>query len=268
MIEVRKCCKVFPVEDGRCSLVALRDIDLTVAAKEFICLIGPSGCGKTTLLKIIGGLIPWDQGEVLIHGQRINGPGPDRSMVFQNFALLPWAKVVDNVAFGLELKGVSKRERRQIAMSLIEKIGLLGFENSFPRQLSGGMQQRVALARSLAVNPNILLMDEPFGSLDAQTRRTLQEDLIRVHLETQKTVVFVTHNMSEAIRVGDRIAIFSPRPGQIQEIIEIPFPRPRPPELDKIPQFGELKEYLWSKLKVMQDASLAPPDYRGAPFNE
>jgi len=260
MIEVRECCKVFPVEDGRSEVVALRDINLTVAAKEFICLIGPSGCGKTTLLKIIGGLIPWDRGEVLIDGKRIDGPGPDRSMVFQNFALLPWAKVVDNVAFGLELKGMPKRERHQIALQLIEKIGLLGFENALPGQLSGGMQQRVALARSLAVNPNILLMDEPFGSLDAQTRRTLQEDLMRVHLETQKTVVFVTHNMSEAIRVGDRIAILSPRPGRIQELIKVPFARPRPPELDKISMFGELKEYLWSKLKAMQDCSRAHGD--------
>jgi NitT/TauT family transport system ATP-binding protein len=259
MIEIRKCSKVFPRRNGQPEVEVLNEVDLTIKGGEFVCLIGPSGCGKTTLLKIIGGLVSWDRGEVLIDGLPMRGPGPDRSMVFQNLALLPWANVIDNVAFGLELRAIPKLERRGIAEELIERIGLLGFEDCFPRQLSGGMQQRVALARALAVNPKILLMDEPFGSLDAQTRRILQEDLLNLHLTTQKTIVFVTHNMSEAVRLGDRVALFSPRPGQIRQLIEVPFPRPRPPDLDKTAVFGELKEYLWSQLKGMQGSLKAPP---------
>ncbi len=253
MIEVRDCCKIYPGRAGEAEVLALDGIDLVVKDEEFVCLLGPSGCGKTTLLKIIGGLIGWDRGQVLIEGQPVAGPGPDRGMVFQNFALLPWADVVANVAFGLELRGMSKDERQQVAMDLIRVVGLSGFEHHYPRHLSGGMQQRVGLARALAVNPKILLLDEPFGSVDAQTRRILQEDLLRLYEKDQKTVIFVTHSMDEAARLGDRVVVLSPRPGRVHESVDVPLPRPRPPDVGTEPVFVELKEYLWNMLKGMQE---------------
>lgn len=252
MIEIIGCRKVFPARDGHPQVVALAEVDLLVKDREFVCLIGPSGCGKTTLLRIIGGLTPWDEGQVLLDGRPVTGPGPDRGMVFQAFALLPWADVLTNVAFGLELQRVPRATREKTARELIQSVGLAGFEHHLPRHLSGGMQQRVGLARALAVDPQTLLMDEPFGSVDAQTRRILQEDLLRLYDRTQKTVVFVTHSMTEAIRLGDRVALFSPRPGRIQEVIEVPLPRPRGPDVEKIPAFAELKEYLWERLRAMQ----------------
>ena len=252
MIEVMRCSKIYPSREGQPAVVALENIDLVVQEQEFLCLLGPSGCGKTTLVKMIGGLVPWDEGEILIDGQPVTGPGPDRSMVFQNFALLPWVDVLTNVAFGLELRGMPKEERQQKAMGLIETVGLSGFEHHYPRHLSGGMQQRVGLARALAVDPQFLLMDEPFGSVDAQTRRTLQEDLLKFHQSAQKTVLFVTHSMEEAVRLGDRVVLLSPRPGRVQESVDVPLSRPRPDGVDRSPEFVELKEYLWQKLKEMQ----------------
>ena len=252
MIEVKRCSKIYPPREGQPAVVALANIDLVVQEQEFLCLLGPSGCGKTTLVKMIGGLVPWNEGEILIDGQPVTGPGPDRSMVFQNFALLPWVDVLSNVAFGLELRGMPKEERQRKAMGLIETVGLSGFEHHYPRHLSGGMQQRVGLARALAVDPQILLMDEPFGSVDAQTRRTLQEDLLQFHQSAQKTVLFVTHSMDEAVRLGDRVVLLSPRPGRVQESVDVPLPRPRPDGVDRSPDFVELKEYLWQKLKEMQ----------------
>lgn len=252
MIEVRSCCKTYPSREGRPPVKALDDISVKVKDEEFVCLLGPSGCGKTTLLKIIGGLIPWDTGEILIDHKPIKGPGPDRGFVFQNFALLPWADVLRNVAFGLELRGVPEAEREQIARQLINDVGLAGFEHHHPRHLSGGMQQRVGLARALAVNPETLLMDEPFGAVDAQTRRILQEDLLQLFEEHRKTVLFVTHSMDEAVRLGDRIVLLSPRPGRVHESIDVPLSRPRPAGIGKNPEFVELKEYLWSKLKAMR----------------
>jgi NitT/TauT family transport system ATP-binding protein len=166
--------------------------------------------------------------------------------------LLPWSDVLTNIGFGLELKGVSKTEREKRALELVKAVGLSGFEHHYPRQLSGGMQQRVGLARALAVDPAILLMDEPFGAVDAQTRRVLQADLLTLLERTRKTVVFVTHSMDEAVRLGDRVVLMTPRPGRIQEIIEVPLPRPRPDDLEKHAVFIELKEYLWSQLRTMQ----------------
>jgi NitT/TauT family transport system ATP-binding protein len=252
MIEIENCHKIYPSRDGQPEVIALKEINLVVKDREFVCLLGPSGCGKTTLLKIIGGLISWEKGDVRVNGQSVSGPGPDRGMVFQNFALLPWVDVLTNVAFGLELRGVPKKEREQMAMKWIKTVGLTGFEHYYPRHLSGGMQQRVGLARALAVDPDILLMDEPFGAVDAQTRRILQEDLLRLHAREQKTVLFVTHSMDEAVRLGDRVMVLSPRPGRIHESIEIPLPRPRPPGVGKHPTFVELREYLWEQLKGMQ----------------
>jgi NitT/TauT family transport system ATP-binding protein len=252
MIELRACRKTYPGQAGRPRTVALDGVDLTIRPREFLCVLGPSGCGKTTLLKVIAGLLPLDEGEVLIDGQAVAGPGPERAMVFQNFALLPWADVVTNVAFGLELRGVAKADRERLACALIEAVGLAGFELHHPHQLSGGMQQRVGLARALAVDPQILLMDEPFGSVDAQTRRLLQTDLLALLDRTPKTVVFVTHSMTEAVRLGDRVVLMTPRPGRVHDIVEVELPRPRPDNLEQYPRFSELKEYLWRQLKAMQ----------------
>jgi NitT/TauT family transport system ATP-binding protein len=249
MIELCGCRKAFAGQQGRTPLVALDGVDLMVPTGEFVCLLGPSGCGKTTLLKIIAGLLASDEGEVRIDGQTVTGPGPDRAMVFQQFALLPWADVLANVSFGLELRGVPRAAYEQRARELIQAVGLEGFEGHYPRQLSGGMQQRVGLARALAVDPGILLMDEPFGALDAQTRRLLQEDLLALLECTPKTVVFVTHSVDEAVRLGDRVVLMSPRPGHVVETIGVGLPRPRPADLDAHPEFVALKEHLWQQLR-------------------
>jgi NitT/TauT family transport system ATP-binding protein len=252
MIELRGCRKAFPSHNGQAPVVALAGVDLTVQPREFVCLLGPSGCGKTTLLKAIAGLLPLDEGEIRIDGQPVTGPGNDCAMVFQDFALLPWADVVSNVAFGLELRGVPRETREQRARELIAAVGLAGFEHHRPRHLSGGMQQRVGLARALAVDPKILLMDEPFGAVDAQTRRLLQEDLLALLDRTRKTVVFVTHSMDEAVRLGDRVVLMTPRPGRVRHTVEVGLPRPRPPDVEKHPRFAELKDYLWQQLREMQ----------------
>lgn len=252
MIDVRGARKTYSTQDGRPPIVALGGVDLTIRSQEFVCVLGPSGCGKTTLLKSIMGLVRLDEGEVRIHGKPVEGPGFDRAMVFQHFALLPWADVTANVAFGLDLRGRSKEERERTAQQWIQAVGLGGFERHYPRQLSGGMQQRVGLARALAVDPEILLMDEPFGAVDAQTRRLLQEDLLaRIDL-SRKTVVFVTHSMEEAVLLGDRVVLMTPRPSRIQEAIEVDLGRPRDPGVERDPRFVELKEYLWQQLRGMQ----------------
>lgn len=251
MIELHGCRKVYPGQQGQGPVIVLDGVDLTIRPQEFVCVLGPSGCGKTTLLKAIAGLVLLDDGEIRIDGRLVKGPGPERAMVFQDFALLPWADVVTNVAFGLELRGVPREVRRQRALELLNAVGLAGFETHRPRQLSGGMQQRVGLARALAVDPDILLMDEPFGSVDAQTRRLLQEDLLTLLARTRKTVIFVTHSVDEAVRLGDRVVLMTPRPGRIRDTVEVGLPRPRPPDLDKDPHFAELKEYLWQRLREM-----------------
>ena len=228
MITLRDIHKTFPARSGNAATLALRGVDLAIDTDEFVSIVGPSGCGKTTLLRMIAGLVLPDAGAVEIDGLPVSGPGPDRAVVFQQFALLPWATVADNIAFGLELRGMERAERLAIANGLIHAMGLRGFERHFPRQLSGGMQQRVGLARALAVNPAILLMDEPFASVDAQTRRTLQEDLLRLAEKSRKTIVFVTHDIDEAVRLADRVVLMSPRPGQILESLPVALPRPRP----------------------------------------
>ena len=252
MIEISKCTKIYFSADGSNEVKALDNIDLTVHDKEFVALLGPSGCGKTTLMKIIAGLIPWTNGDVKINGKILDGPGPDRAVVFQDFALMPWADIKTNIAFGLELQGVRREDREKKARDLIDAVGLAGFEDSYPKHLSGGMQQRVGLARALAVNPETLLMDEPFGALDAQTRRLMQEDLLRLHEREPKTVMFVTHAMDEAIRLADRIVLMTARPGQIKETIDVPFGRPRPNDFEREPAFSDLSDYLWKQLKAMQ----------------
>jgi NitT/TauT family transport system ATP-binding protein len=252
MIELHDCCKTYPSRNGQAAVVALEGFDLTIQTGEFVCLLGPSGCGKTTLLKAVAGLVRLDAGEIRIDGRRVTSPGVDRAMVFQDFALLPWSDVVTNVAFGLELRGVPKAAREQTARDLITAVGLAGFEHHYPRQLSGGMQQRVGLARALAVDPDILLMDEPFGAVDAQTRRLLQEDLLALFDRTPKTVVFVTHSMEEAVLLGDRVVLMTPRPGHVRDTVTVGLPRPRPPDFERHPRFTDLTQYLWQQLKEMQ----------------
>ena len=254
MIRVRGLSKEFGTLDNGSSsgVLALSNIDFEVRDNEFLTVIGPSGCGKTTLLRIIAGLISHDQGEVSINGQPITGPGPDRAVVFQNFALMAWADVLTNVTFGLEIRGTPKEECQATAKELIKLVGLEGFEQRLPKELSGGMQQRVGLARALAVNPQILLMDEPFGSLDEQTRRLLQEQMLRLWEHRRKTVIFITHSMDEAVMLGDRVMLMTPRPGRVKEMIDIPLKRPRWRELEKSTAFLEVKEYLWENLKAMQ----------------
>lgn len=255
MIKVENLTKSFVGQDG--SVVnALSGVDLTVADNEFLTVLGPSGCGKTTLLKTIAGLIPWNSGEITIDGNPVRGPGPDRAMVFQNFALLPWATVLENVSFGLQLKGVSKSERKAKAASLIEMVGLAGFENKRPNELSGGMQQRVGIARALAVEPQILLMDEPFGAVDEQTRRLLQEELLAIWEQTRLTVVFITHSMEEAVLLGDRVVLMSARPGRIAEIVDVPLERPRSTDiggLERSTEYVEITAHLWDRLRDMHD---------------
>ncbi|GMA30498.1 ABC transporter ATP-binding protein [Litorihabitans aurantiacus] len=230
---------------------ALDRVSLTVGESEFVSLIGPSGCGKTTLLKIIDGLVTADSGAVLVQDREVAGPGPERAFVFQSFALLPWRTVRENIEFGLQVRRVPAAQRREVSDRYLEMVGLTGFADRYPDQLSGGMQQRVGLARALAVDPQILLMDEPFGALDAQTRHLLQSDLESIWEAGKKSVVFVTHDMDEAVFLSDRIVIMSPRPGEIHEIIDVDLPRPRTEEMRHDPRFTELSSYIWEQLRTM-----------------
>jgi NitT/TauT family transport system ATP-binding protein len=245
MIEITGLSKSFVGQDG--SVVqALSNVNLTVNDNEFLTVLGPSGCGKTTMLKMIAGLIPSDSGRIAIDGIDIDGPGPERAMVFQNFALLPWATVLKNVTFGLELRGVARAEREERARDLISMVGLGGFETKRPGELSGGMQQRV--------EPRVLLMDEPFGAVDEQTRRLLQEELLTIWERTRTTVVFITHSMEEAVLLGDRVVLMSARPGQIAEIVPVPLDRPRSSDvggLERSREYVEITAHLWDRLREM-----------------
>jgi NitT/TauT family transport system ATP-binding protein len=215
IIEIRGLSKTYPG-----GVEALGNIDLKIPQGELTTLLGPSGCGKTTLLKIIAGLLDKTEGEVMIKGKPTKGPGPERAFVFQDFALMPWATVIRNVAFGLELRGVAKKDRYEIARKYIDEVGLAGFEKAYPHELSGGMRQRVGLARALAVDAEILLMDEPFASVDEQTRRKFQEDLLKLLKIEKKTVVFVTHSIEEAVYVSDQVVLLSPRPSRVMRIVD------------------------------------------------
>ncbi len=225
LLEIKGLNKLFWA-DGR-EMEVLRDINLSIKENEFICFIGPSGCGKTTLLRIIAGLEEPTTGTLSLAGESIKGPGPERGMVFQEYSLFPWRTVLDNIAFGLELKGVPTEERRIRSRQYLKMVGLERFEARYPHELSGGMKQRVAIARALVNDPRALLMDEPFGALDAQTRNLMQSELLRIWEKEKKTVVFVTHSVDEAIYLADRIVIMSARPGRIKDVIEIPLSRPR-----------------------------------------
>jgi NitT/TauT family transport system ATP-binding protein len=229
---------------------ALKDIDLDFPAGELTSLLGPSGCGKTTLLKIIAGLLQPASGTVLVNGKPVEGPGPERAFVFQDFALLPWATVIRNVAFGLELRGVPTSEREAVAEKYIGEVGLRGFERKYPHELSGGMRQRVGLARALSVKADVLLMDEPFSAVDEQTRRKFQEDLLQLVAVEKRTFLFVTHSIEEAVYLSDRIVLLSPRPGKVWKIIEPDMSRNlSPDQIRREPGYLDTVESIWQNLK-------------------
>ena len=240
-------------------VVALEDISLEVQANESLCILGPSGCGKTTLLRIVDCLITRDRGEILLDGQPVIAPRPDVAMVFQHFGLFPWKSLEENIGYGLGLRGRPAQEIKETVGRYIELMGLKGFEKSYPYQLSGGMQQRAGLARALAVNPSLLLMDEPFGSLDAQTREMMQEELLRVLEREKKTMIFVTHSIDEAILLGDRIVMMSRRPGRVREILPVDVPRPRKiTSVRAHPRYIELRNSIWEMLKQDLEREEAP----------
>ena len=224
-IEMRDLTKSFV--KGKRTVVAIDDFDLDVRDGELVCLLGPSGCGKTTVLRIVAGLETPTAGKIMVAGKPVNGPGSDRGMVFQEFALFPWRTVRKNIEFGLEVKGVPPEKRAQASARYVDLVGLNGFEDAHPNELSGGMKQRVGIARALANEPAVLLMDEPFGSLDAQTRNLMQRELLRIWAATKKTIMFVTHSVDEAVYLADRIIIMTARPGKVREIIDVNLPRPR-----------------------------------------
>ncbi len=221
--------------------VALERTSLTIAPGEFICIVGPSGCGKTTLLHCLDGLHAPTSGSILIDGREITAPGRDRAMVFQSASLMPWRTVVRNVTYGLELQGVPLRVAIPRAQAMIELVGLAGFEDRHPGELSGGMQQRVNLARALVIDPEVILLDEPFAALDAQTRELMQTELLRVWDATKKTAVFITHQISEAVYLADRVVVMSARPGRVKAIVPVPIPRPRPASARRDPQMHALE---------------------------
>ncbi len=229
-------------------VLALDQVSLQVKNREFVALLGPSGCGKSTLLYLIGGFLPVETGAILVDGQPIAGPGPDRGIVFQHFALFPWKTVRGNILYGLERQGMPKAEREKRALAFIELVGLSGFEDSYPSQLSGGMRQRCAIARTLAFDPKILLMDEPFGALDAQTRGLMQSELLRIWQATPKTVIFVTHDVQEAVYLADRVAVMSARPGRIKTIVDTKFDK-TDPHVHKAKAFVEKVDEIWGLVK-------------------
>ena len=230
------------------AVLALDRVSLEVQNREFIALLGPSGCGKSTLLYLIGGFLPAETGAIRVDGNPVVGPGPDRGIVFQHFALFPWKTVRGNILYGLERQGMPREEREKRALDFIELVGLSGFEDSFPSQLSGGMRQRCAIARTLAFDPKILLMDEPFGALDAQTRGLMQSELLRIWQRTPKTVIFVTHDVQEAVYLADRVAVMSARPGRIKTIVDTKFDK-NDPNIHKAPAFVEKVDEIWDLVK-------------------
>ena len=229
-------------------VLALDDVSLAVGDREFLALLGPSGCGKSTLLYLVGGFLPVEQGAIRIEGRPVDGPGPDRGIVFQHFALFPWKTVTQNVLYGLEKKGLPRDERLRVAHEFIELVGLAGFEDSYPAQLSGGMKQRAAIARTLAIDPSILLMDEPFGALDAQTRSLMQAELLRIWQRSRKTVIFVTHDVQEAVFLAERIAVMSARPGRIKAIVETRLDK-QAPDLFKTKGFVDKVDEIWNLVR-------------------
>ena len=245
-LEIAGLTKRYHVERDVRDVLALDDVSLSVADGEFMAIVGPSGCGKTTLLNIVAGLLPYEVGSVSIDGRKVAGPGVDRAVVFQQASLLPWRTVAGNVRYGMEMQKRFDRESMTArADAFIKLVGLTGFERHYPSELSGGMQQRVNLARATAADPLVLLMDEPFAALDAQTRELMQAELLKIWAEAHKTVLFITHQIDEAIFLADRVAVMSARPGRIREVLTIPFERPRPLSLKRERRFLEMEDAIW-----------------------
>ena len=256
-ITVRNVSRTFISADGG-KVAALQNINFEIAdaysregrdVGEFRVLLGPSGCGKSTLLRLIAGLDHADDGEVLVNDQPVHGPGKDRGMVFQKYTSFPWLTVAGNIAYGMEINGIPEAKRKETVAQLVQDVGLGGFENAYPETLSGGMQQRVAIARTLALRPAVILMDEPFGALDAQTRSEMQQLLLKVWDETASTIVFVTHDVEEAVYLADRIFVMSAHPGTIIEDVQVPFERPRELGLKERNEFHELQNYVLGRLR-------------------
>lgn len=236
------------------NVLALSDVSFSVEEGEFMAIVGPSGCGKTSMLNIIAGLLPYEEGDVLIDGKRVNGPGIDRAVVFQHASLLPWRTIGGNVRYGMELqKRFDEATMRDRAEHFIKLVGLSGFERHYPSELSGGMQQRVNLARALAADPVVLLMDEPFAALDAQTREFMQAELLKIWSKAKKTVVFITHQINEAIYLADRVVVMSARPGRVKDVFKVPFERPRNLSLKRDPRFLELEDSVWKLIEEESD---------------
>ncbi|MFZ0005439.1 MAG: ABC transporter ATP-binding protein [Methanoregula sp.] len=246
---VRNVSRTFSSDNGEL-VEALAHISFSVSDKEFICILGPSGCGKTTVLRIVAGLESASSGTVSVDGVTITSPSPKMAMIFQEYSLFPWRTVEENISFGLELRGIKKPDRTEIKEKYLDLVGLKGFEHRFPYELSGGMRQRVAVARALAIEPSILLMDEPFGALDAQTRNRMQHELLQIWEKTKKTILFVTHSVDEAVFLADRIIVLTHRPGMIKEIVTIPGTRPRDRTGE---EFGQIRRHLLEMIREESD---------------
>jgi NitT/TauT family transport system ATP-binding protein len=255
LLSVEKVDKVYETPSG--SVEAMREVSLEVDEGEFVSIVGPSGCGKSTLLEIVGGLVEPSGGSVTIAGQAVRGTDPAVGIVFQQESAFPWRTVAENVAFGLEMAGVDKAERRRRAGEMLELVGLSGFGERYPSELSGGMRQRVAIARTLVLEPRIILMDEPFGALDEQTRLILGEELLRIREATGATVLFITHSFDEALLLSDRIVVMTARPGRVKKIVVNPLPRPRDSTIVSDPEFGRLSGELWESLREESMRALA-----------
>lgn len=265
-LNINHVYKTFPAKKVKgqevADFVAVDDISLQVKAGEFLVIVGPSGCGKSTLLDLLAGLTTPSLGEIRIDDKPITGPGLDRGIVFQQYALFPWLTALQNIEFGLEAKGIAKEQRRKTAQYFLQLVGLNDFGHHYPNELSGGMKQRVAIARSLAYNPDVLLMDEPFAALDAQTRETLQAELLRIWQQTGKTVIFITHSIDEAIYLGQRIAIMTSRPGRIKTVIEVPESlKNQQEDVRSNLEFGQLRHQIWSLLREEVDKAQAQEKY-------
>jgi NitT/TauT family transport system ATP-binding protein len=247
-LEVIKLSVEYFLKRTQQSIHALKEISFSVYPGQFLTILGPSGCGKTTLLNAIAGLLPIQAGEILMDNKPILGPGRERAMVFQAPALMPWRTVLRNVTYGLEVQGVRLAEARNHARRYIKLVGLTGFEENYPHELSGGMQQRVNLARALVTEPELLLLDEPLAALDPLLRESMQQEIQRIWMQTGTTAVFVTHLISEAVYLGDRVMMLSERPGQVRELVEVDLPRPRPLRIRQNPRFREMEDYLWNLL--------------------
>jgi len=256
-LEAREICLSYFQPRSQTRLVALDRVNLIIREGEFVSVVGPSGCGKTTFLNIVDGLLRPTSGQIIVDGQHVSEPGPDRAVVFQDASLLPWRTVLGNVTYGLECQNRPMREAQDRARHFIDMVGLSGFEQHYPHELSGGMQQRVNLARALVMDPQLLLMDEPFAALDAQTREAMQEELIEITLKAKKTVLFITHQIDEAVYLSDRVIVFSSRPGRVKADIAINIERPRKLRLKRDPRFHALEDEVWS-LVHDQPAEVTP----------